>query len=186
MLRNRTNRHLRLGLLLVVLSLSGCSFPPPEGDEPTPREVQKQLAQHLKERDHLLLNDLRSEGEGRYSGIAEGAHGVTYSVKANTQSRWLWYTADGRTLFSDGPFLRGLIPVPVSPFRDRHPDLMQWLRAIACVVQGLVVVWAVLGRFGYRSLYSPRMERLLVLSAAINLGFAMMFGYEFFTNLGAS
>jgi hypothetical protein len=53
------------------------------------------------------------------------------------------------------------------------------------VVQGLAVVWAVLGRFGYRRLYSPRVERVVILSAAINLGFVLLWGYEFYQNLGA-
>jgi hypothetical protein len=182
---NRTDRLIWLGLLIVASSLAGCSSPSPNDLPPTPREVRKQLAKSLTER-KILLDDFHEEGDGRYSGKAEGDGGMTYAVKAEVQGRWLHYTASGRTVFGDGPFLSGVLPLPGLPFRERHAELMQWLRAIACVVQGLAVVWAVLGRFGYRRPYSPRLERILVISAAINLGFAIMWGYEFFTNLGSN
>ena len=184
MLWNRSDR-LSWRLLLVALPLAGCSSTPPEEAEPTPREVRKELARNLKAREeHILLNELHEEGNGKYSGRAEGA-GLVYTVEAKTEGRWLDYKAVGRApLGGDVLIVHGNIPLPVPPFRESHAELMQWLRAVACVIQGLAVVWAVLGRFGYRRPYSPRVEKVLVVSAAINLGFALLWGYEFYTNLG--
>jgi hypothetical protein len=182
----RTDHLLWLGLLLIASSLLGCSSPPPDDQPPTPGEVRKQLAKSLKGQERgnpLVLDDLHEEGEGRYTGTATGNSGgviYTYAIDAQVDKRWLHYTAKGSTLLGDGPIFSGVVPLPLPPFRERHAELMQWLRAIACVVQGLAVVWAVLGRFGLRRLYSPRMERVLVISAAFNLAFALMWGYEFF------
>jgi hypothetical protein len=186
--RNRTDCLVWLGLLFVAAPLAGCS-PPPADEPPTPHEVHKRLAQDLAKREeHLLLEDLHDDGDGRYSGTAKGNSGgvvYTYRIEAKVEARWLHYTARGSTLMGEGPVLSGVIPLPVPSFRERHAELMQWLRAVAFVVQGLAVVWAVLGRFGYRRLYSPRVERVVILSAAINLGFVLLWGYEFYMNLGA-
>jgi hypothetical protein len=180
-----------LGVLLVVTaSLGGCLSPPSSDEPPTPGEVRKQLARSLRERpESVLLDDLHEEGDGRYTGTAKGnSDGVvyTYRIEAKVDGRWLHYSAKGSTLLGEGNILSGVIQLPVPPFRERHAELMQWLRATAFVVQGLAVVWAALGRFGYRRLYSPRVERVLILSAAVNLGFAMLWGYEFYTNFGAN
>jgi hypothetical protein len=179
---------LRLGLLLAALA--GCSSPPAGDEPPTPREVRKELTRQLNGRtEHLELKDLQVDGEGRYTGTAEGnINGAiyTYRIEAEVKDRWLRYSAKGSNmLLGEGPVLSGVVPLPVLSFRERHYELMQWLRAVAFVVQGLAVVWAVLGRFGYRRLYSPRVERVVILSAAINLGFVLLWGYEFYQNLGA-
>jgi hypothetical protein len=186
---NRTDRLTWLSLLLVASSLAGCSSPSLNDQPPTLREIRKQLAEGLK-RQSLFLDDLHEDGDGRYTGKSErNVRGViyVYRIEATVKGRWLRYTATPRTPLPDEEnILGGTLPLPMLPFRERHAELMQWLRAVACVVQGLAVVWAMLGRFGYRRSYSPRLERILVISAAINLGFAIMWGYEFFTNLGST
>jgi hypothetical protein len=186
---NRMVGLLRFVALLVAVSLPGCTPPPPDDEAPTPREVRKKVEQTLKERpERVILDRLDDKGEGRYAGTAQanlGGEVYTYTVEVKVEGRWLHYTANGTNRLGEGNVLSGIVRLSVPPFRERHYELMQWLRAIAFVVQGLAVVWAVLGRFGFRRLYSPRVERVLVISAAINLGFAMMWGYEFYTNLRA-
>ncbi len=184
---NRTHRLIWSAALLVASSVAGCA--PPPGDEPTtPRQVRRELTQEFKRRDPpLLLEDLRDEGEGHYTGKAEanlGGEIYTYTIAVTVEGRWMRYSAKGSSsLAGEGPVLSGILPVPPPTFRERHFELMQWLRAVAFVVQGLTVVWTVLGRFGLRRLYSTRAERVLVIVAAVNLGFALLWGYEFITNL---
>jgi hypothetical protein len=97
------------------------------------------------------------------------------------------YQAESENLFhTKGPeILRGGMNLPEPPFDERHPEFMQWLRAVLCVLQTAGVVWPVLGRFGLRRRYSQRTETILTIFAAVNLGCALMWGYQFFTNLGA-
>jgi hypothetical protein len=182
---HRTVRLLPLLVLLAASTLAGCS-PAPADELPTFRQVRQAVAAELKKRpEHLILEDFHEDEKGRYSGTAEANSDGTvyqYKIEASVEGPWLRYKARGSNLLGEGPVLSGAIPAPLPTFRERHYELMQWLRAIAFVVQGLTVVWAVLGRFGLRRLYSPRVERVLVLVAAINLGFAMLWGYEFVTN----
>jgi hypothetical protein len=171
---------LGVGLLLA----GGCS----SGEvEPTPREVEKELARNLKERpEHVLLDELHETDPGKYEGRAESGADVLYKVEAKLiPGRRLEYSAHGSSLAGEPVILRGTLPLPVPTIWERHRRLTQWLRAGGCVVQGLFVVWVVLGRYGYRRQYSPRVETVLALVAAVNLGFALLWGYQFYTNLGA-
>ncbi|HEX5270233.1 MAG TPA: hypothetical protein VFW33_07100 [Gemmataceae bacterium] len=184
MTARRTVRLLQSGLLLAALSLAGCS-PPPADEAPPLRQLRRELAQQLKRQEpSFILEDLREEGGGRYAGAGEAnVGGMVYNfrIEGDVQGRWMHYTATGTSAVGEGQVFSGLMPLPVPTFRESHSELMQWLRAAAFVVQGLAVVWAVLGRFGLRRSYSPRVERVLVVVAAINLGFALLWGYEFVT-----
>lgn len=178
----------RLGLLLAAWSLAGCSSSPQGAGEPSPREVRRQLAQRLAANpEHLILSEFHQEGENSYAGKAEGPDGTTYQLKVTTQGRSMKWRAEGEQRFgkSEPPILGGWMTWAEPPFDERYPEAMQWLRAVACVLQSLVVVWAVLGPLGYRRRYSPRAEKILTVLAAVSLGFAMMWGYQFVTNRGA-
>jgi len=183
------SRVYRWGVLLLMLSPSGCS-PSADDSEPSPREVRKNLAKALaahgeQPADHLTLTDFQPDGEHQYQATAKDSHGTTYRVKVTTKGRSLRYQAEPD--HSDGApsvILSGSTNCPVPPFDERHPDLMQWLRASLCALHTLGVLWPMMGRFGWRRRYSPTTERFLSVFALVNAGFALLWGYQYVNNLG--
>jgi hypothetical protein len=180
-----TSRDFRWAALLLALSLIGCSS---SGDpnEPTPREVRNELAKLLADREeHMTLTDFQPDGEHQYKATAKDSKGATYQLTVTTKGRTLHF--DAKPDDPDGNFLsgyRGTWPEP--PFDERHPDLMQWLRASLCALHTLGVIWPIMGLFGWRRRYSPTTERVLTVFALVNVGFALYWGYQYVNNLGAS
>ncbi len=189
--RQRTDRpvwgYWRLACLLSACLLLGCSSPPGTA-EPSPHDVERQLREVLDKEYHLSLTEFRAEGEGHYVGEAKSVSGANYRVTATTEGRRLTYQAEEDNLFpTGGPgVLRGSRPLREPSFDERHPEAMQWLRAVACGVHTVGVIWPLLGAFGWRRRYSPRVERALTVFAVVNLGFAFLWGYQFVTNLAAA
>jgi hypothetical protein len=151
--------------------------------------VRRELARALANTsDHLTLTEFHAEGEGRYVGEAKSVSGSNYRVEVTTKGRSLTYQAEGDNLLPtrDTGILRGSVIWHEPPFDERHPEAMQWLRAALCALHTAGVIWPLLGAFGWRRRYSPRTEKFLTLFAAVNLGVALLWGYQFVTNLGAT
>jgi hypothetical protein len=170
---------LRRTLPLLVACLAGCS--PAASDEPPPRQVRREVARLLEETQHLRLTDFRQEGEGHYAAEAQGSDGASYHVDVTVQGRTLIFKAEGRDRY-----LGGRKELPEPPFDEKHPQAMQWLRGLACALQTAGAVWPVLGRFGLRRRYSPRVETALALFAAVNAAFAAWWVYQIVINWGVT
>jgi hypothetical protein len=184
-----TRRLFSWTLLVAGFVVVGCQSAPADSAEPSLREVRKNLAKALDlAKTHLTLGDLREEKPGQYVGEARDTGGVPYRVTATREDRRLSWKAEPDNLLP-APAVNifgGSLPLEELPFEERHPEAMQWLRAAACAVQTAGVVWPLLGAFGWRRRYSPRTEKLLTIFAAVNLGCALLWGYQFVTNLGAN
>ena len=171
----------RLSLPLLAFFLPGCSSPPPDANEPPPRQVRRELARLLADTEHLDLTEFHKEADGRNAAEAKSQGGATYRVEATVQDHTLIYKADG-----GGRLLGGRKVLPEPPFDERHPQGVQWLRGLALVIQAAGAAWPALGRFGLRRRYSSRAETLLAVFGAVNVAFAAWWAYQIIINWGSA
>jgi len=172
---------MRRAFPLAAALLVGCTSAVPGPDEPPPRQVRRELAQLLEGTEHLQLTEFRNEGEGRYAAEAKAPDGTSYHVDVTVRGRTLSYEASGGGLVLHA---QGRLPEP--SFEDRHPQVLQWLRGLALVVQTAGAIWPALGRFGLRRRFAPRTETILAVFAAVNAGFAAWWVYQIILNWGVA